>query len=90
MEKWNALNSEAERRCEVKCKDSYMELSMNQDMICNLTREEWDIDVNRVPLSCQKIQPPLNIKATVNINYTNFTCEQLDVGKIANVFRRFY
>ena len=87
--KMECSESEAERRCEVKCNDSYMELSMNQDMICNLAREEWDIDVNRVPLSCQKIQPPLNIKATVNINYTNNTCEQLDVGKIANVFQAF-
>ena len=87
--KMECSESEAERRCEVKCNDSYMELSMNQDMICNLAREEWDIDVNHVPLSCQKIQPPLNIKATVNINYTNFTCEQLDVGKIANVFQAF-
>ncbi|XP_015760737.1 PREDICTED: uncharacterized protein LOC107339904 [Acropora digitifera] len=87
--KMECSESEAERRCEVKCNDSYMELSMNQDMICNLAREEWDIDVNHVPLSCQKIQPPLNIKATVNINYTNSTCEQLDVGKIANVFQAF-
>ena len=87
--KMECSESEAERRCEVKCNDSYMELSMNQDMICNLVREEWDIDVNRVSLSCQKIQPPLNIKATVNINYTNFTCKQLDVGKIANVFQAF-
>ena len=87
--KMECSESEAERRCEVKCNDSYMELSMKQDMICNLTREEWDIDINLVPLSCQKIQPPLNIKANVNINYINFTCQQLHFKKIANVFEEF-
>ena len=87
--KMECSESEAERRCEVKCNDSYMELSMNQDMICNLTREEWDIDINRMPLSCQKIQTPLNIKATVNVNYINFTCQQLDFEKISNVFQAF-
>ena len=78
-----------QRRCEVKCDSSYMELSINQHVTCDLVKGEWDIDIHNMSLSCQKVQMPLKVKATVNFDYVNQTCQHVDVLKVANVFRAF-
>lgn len=89
--KLECSESELQRRCEIKCKDSYMELSMNHDqsIMCDLEKGEWDIDIHSMPLSCQKIQAPLNIRATVNFNYVNLTCQHVDLQKVGSIFRAF-
>ena len=87
--KLECLETELQRRCEVKCNFSYMELSINQHVTCDLVKGEWDINIHNMALSCQKVQMPLKVKTTVNFNYVNLTCEHVDVQKVANVFQAF-
>lgn len=87
--KLECLETELQRRCEVKCNSSYMELSINQHVTCDLVKGGWDINIHNMALSCQKVEMPLKVKATVNFNYVNLTCEHVDFQKVANVFRAF-
>ena len=81
--------TDRQRRCEVKCDPSHLELSINQDVTCDLVKGEWDIDIHSSPLVCQKVQSPLRIKATVNFNYANLTCQHVDHQQVENVYRAF-
>lgn len=87
--KLECSETETKRRCELKCSNSsYMNLVIsNQDVTCDLVKGEWDINIHNVPLSCQKVQTPVRIKAIVNFNYANVTCQYVDLQKVASVFR---
>ena len=87
--KLECSETEGQRRCQVKCDPSHMELSINQDVTCDLVKGEWDIDVHSMRLDCQKVQNPLKIKTTVNFNYANLACQHVDHEKVANVFRAY-
>ena len=81
--------SDRERKCQVKCEPSHMDLSISKDVTCDLVKGEWDIDIHNTPLSCQKVQKPLQVKATVNFNYANLSCEDIDREQVQNAFRGF-
>ena len=78
-----------ERKCKVKCNPSHMELSINKDVTCDLVKGKWDIDIHNTTLSCQKVQKPLQVKATVNFNYANLSCEDIDREQVQNAFGKF-
>lgn len=78
-----------ERKCKVKCEPLYMDLSINKDVTCDLVKGEWDIDIHKTHIACQKVQSPLQIKATVHFNYANLTCQDIDRAKVTSVFREF-
>ena len=73
-----------ERKCKVKCDPSHMDLSINKDLTCDLVKGEWDPDIHNTPLSCQKVEKPLQVKVTVNFNYANLSCEDIDRGQVQN------
>ena len=81
--------SDRERKCKVKCEPEHMDLSINKNVTCDLAKGEWDIDIHNTTLSCQKVQKPLQIKATVNFNYANLSCEDIDRKQVQNAFGKF-
>lgn len=78
-----------ERKCKVKCEPHYMDLSINKDVTCDLAKGKWDIDIHNTPLSCQKVEKPLQVKTTVNFNYANLSCEDIDREQVQNAFGEF-
>ena len=77
-----------ERKCELKCNPSFMELTIKQEVLtCDFKNGTWDINKHSGLLECQKVQKPLQIKATVNFNYANLTCQQVDLQKVESVIR---
>ena len=77
-----------ERKCELKCNPSFMELTIKKEVLtCDFKNGTWDINIHSGPLECEKVQKPLQIKATVNFNYANLTCQQVDLQKVESVFR---
>ena len=81
--------SNRERRCKVKCQPLHMDLSINQDVTCDLVKGEWDMDIHDMPLACQKVQSPSQINATVHFNYANLTCRDVDREKVRSGFGGF-
>lgn len=81
--------TDRERKCTVKCQPLHMDLSINKDVTCDLVKGEWDIDIHNMPLACQKVQSPLQIKATVHFNYANLVCQDIDREKVRSAFRGF-
>ena len=77
-----------ERKCELKCNPSFMELTIKKEVLtCDFKNGTWDINIHSGPLECEKVQKPLQIKATVNFNYANLTCQQVDLKKVESVIR---
>ena len=77
-----------ERKCELKCNPSFMELTIKKEVLtCDFKNGTWDINIHSGPLECEKVQKPLQIKATVNFNYANLTCQQVDLQKVKSVIR---
>ena len=77
-----------ERKCELKCNPSFMELTIKKEVLtCDFKNGTWDINIHSGPLECEKVQKPLQIKATVNFNYPNLTCQQVDLQKVESVIR---
>ena len=77
-----------ERKCELKCNPSFMELTIKKEVLtCDFKNGTWDINIHSGPLECEKVQKPLQIKATVNFNYANLTCQQVDLQKVESVIR---
>ena len=77
-----------ERKCELKCNPSFMELTIKKEVLtCDFKNGTWDINIHSGPLECQKVLKPLQIKATVNFNYANLTCQQVDLQKVESVIR---
>ena len=87
--KLECSENDHERRCKVKCQPSHMYLSINKNVKCDLVKGEWDIDIHNTRLACQKVQSPLQIKATVHFNYANATCLDIDSDKVKSAFREF-
>ena len=87
--KLECFETERLRKCEVKCDPSYIELSINKEVTCDLKNGTWDIDIHSRPLVCRNVQNPLKMKATVNFNYANLTCKQVDLQKVKDVFQKF-
>lgn len=81
--------NDRERKCKVKCEQFHTDLSINKDVTCDLVKGEWDIDIDNTPLSCQKVKKPLQIKATVNFNYANLSCEGIDREQVQNALGGF-
>ena len=81
--------SDHERKCKVKCERSHMDLSINKGITCDLGKGKWDIDMNNTPPSCQKVQKPSQVKATVNFNYANLSCGDIVREQVQNTFREF-
>lgn len=81
--------SDRERKCKVKCEPSHMYLSINKEVTCDLVKGEWDIDKHSTPFSCQRVQKPLQVKATVNFNYANLSCEDIDRKQVQNASGEF-
>ena len=77
-----------ERKCELKCNPSFMELTIKKEVLtCDFKNGTWDINIHSGPLECEKVQKPLQIKVTVNFNYANLTCQQVDLKKVESVIR---
>ena len=77
-----------ERKCELKCNPSFMELTIKKEVLtCDFKNGTWDINIHSGPLECEKVQKPLQIKATVNFNYANLTCQQVDLKKVESFIR---
>ena len=77
-----------ERKCELKCNPSFMELTIKKEVLtCDFKNGTWDINIHSGQLECEKVQKPLQIKATVNFNYANLTCQQVDLKKVESVIR---
>lgn len=81
--------SDRERKCKVKCEPSHMDLSINKDVTCDLVKGKWDIDIHNTPPSCQKVYKPLQVKATVNFNYANVSCADIEREQVQNAFGEF-
>lgn len=86
--KLECFETTQERKCELKCNPSFMELTIKKEVLtCDFKNGTWDINIHSGPLECEKVQKPLQIKATVNFNYANLTCQQVDLKKVESVIR---
>ena len=86
--KLECFETTQERKCELKCNPSFMELTIKKEVLtCHFKNGKWDINIHSGPLECEKVQKPLQIKATVNFYYANLTCQQVNLKKVESVFR---
>ena len=86
--KLECFETTQERKCELKCNPSFMELTIKKEVLtCHFKNGTWDINIHSGPLECEKVQKPLQIKATVNFYYANLTCQQVNLKKVESVFR---
>lgn len=86
--KLECFETTQERKCELKCNPSFMELTIKKEVLtCDFKNGTWDINIHSGPPECEKVQKPLQIKATVNFNYANLTCQQVDLKKVKSVIR---
>ena len=78
-----------ERKCEVQCQPSFMDLFSPKELRCDLLKGKWNNDIHNMSLSCRKVRSAQLVEVVVRFNYSYGTCQDFDLAKVQEPFLKY-